>query len=98
MNLRYNQLSNDEYAEAVDYYLMHSPKAAKEFVLEMERIEGLLKQFPLMGREEFPELRKIILKGFPYTIIYSPQEDFIEVIAVMHQSREPNYWIDRIMN
>jgi toxin ParE1/3/4 len=96
MKLRYTQLSHNEYSEAVDYYLINSPKAAREFIDEMERVEGIIKQFPLIGYEEFPELRKIPLQGFPYTIIYSPQEEFIEVIAVMHQSREPNYWIERM--
>ncbi|MEI8134964.1 MAG: type II toxin-antitoxin system RelE/ParE family toxin [bacterium] len=95
MKLRYNQISFEEYTEAVEYYLTNSSKAAREFIDEVERVEEILQQFPHIGYEEFPELRKFPLQGFPYTFIYSPQEEFIEVIAVMHQSREPNYWIDR---
>jgi hypothetical protein len=34
-----------------------------------------------------------LLKQFPYGLVYhQPESDWIEVVAVMHLHREPDYW------
>ena len=40
--------------------------------------------------------RRYILSKFPFSIVYKEEQDFIYVLAVMHNSRNPNYWMDRI--
>ncbi len=40
--------------------------------------------------------RRILLKRFPYAVIYLPLHNKIVVIAVMHQRRRPDYWKTRI--
>jgi toxin ParE1/3/4 len=45
---------------------------------------------PLAG-----ELRKRIVIGFPYYIIYRVWEEYIYLVAVAHHSRRPGYWRDR---
>jgi plasmid stabilization system protein ParE len=54
--------------------------------------------------EEFPELaalgehsvRRKVLARFPYSILYMIQQGELIILAVAHQSRRPNYWIDRL--
>jgi hypothetical protein len=41
--------------------------------------------------------RKAVLRNFPYNIIYSASENKITIIALAHQNRMPEYWIDRII-
>lgn len=33
---------------------------------------------------------------FPYAVLYSIEDDFILIVAVMHCSREPGYWKTRV--
>ena len=33
---------------------------------------------------------------FPYAILYTIEDNFILIVAVMHFSREPGYWRERI--
>jgi len=33
---------------------------------------------------------------FPYSMTYSIENDFILIIAVAHQNRNPDYWKDRV--
>ena len=40
------------------------------------------------------DVRKCLLHRFPYSLLYSIEEDHILVIAVAHQHRRPYYWID----
>jgi len=37
-----------------------------------------------------------MLRRFPYSIIYLHEPGSIEIIAVVHQRRDPGYWQDRL--
>lgn len=39
--------------------------------------------------------RKLPVGGFPWAIGYEVTDDTLLVLAVFHQHREPEYWIDR---
>ncbi|MEI6647675.1 MAG: type II toxin-antitoxin system RelE/ParE family toxin [bacterium] len=39
--------------------------------------------------------RRCLIPGFPYSIIFSIEPNFILVIAVAHTKRKPNYWCTR---
>ena len=40
--------------------------------------------------------RRKLLQQFPYGLVYhQPEPDWVEVVAVMHLHREPDYWRHR---
>ena len=43
-----------------------------------------------------PEVQRLRLKQFPFSLLYINRADSIWVIAVAHGSRKPGYWRDRI--
>ena len=38
-----------------------------------------------------PDLRHVRLRGFPFTIIYREAKSIVQVLAVAHHRRHPNY-------
>lgn len=42
-----------------------------------------------------PELRQIRLQGFPFTVIYRYVDGTVQVLAVSHHRRHPEYWATR---
>jgi hypothetical protein len=42
------------------------------------------------------EVRRCLLKKFPYGIIYRADATRVFVLAVMHLHRRPNYWVKRL--
>lgn len=42
-----------------------------------------------------PDLRHVRLRGFPFTIIYREARGIVQVLAVAHHRRHPNYWATR---
>ena len=42
------------------------------------------------------DIRRVLVHVFPYAVLYSIEEGFLDIIAVMHCSREPGYWKNRI--
>ncbi len=49
--------------------------------------------FPLYGSTE---LRKYVLRRFPYNVYYLELDDLIWVAAIAHQRRRPGYWAHRL--
>jgi plasmid stabilization system protein ParE len=39
--------------------------------------------------------RRALLKTFPYAVVFEVLEKEVLVVAVVHASREPNYWLGR---
>ena len=55
-------------------------------------IQSMPRSWPIISHE----FRRYLLKRFPYGVIYSIEDNYMYVVAVMHLSRRPNYWIKRI--
>lgn len=95
------QISLSEEAQAdadsaIDWYIEEGAfVAADDFINEIERALGLLRQFPAMGERSANKARSFPLHGFPYSLIYHLQADVVRVIAVAHHSRRPAYWAGR---
>lgn len=89
-----------EYAEATDYYLRGAaPRVAEAFVASVEAAVTGLVDAPTRWRVvEEPEIRRYVVPRFPFVIYYrwEPQTERVAIYAVMHCSREPGYWHDRI--
>jgi len=49
---------------------------------------------PLIERR----VRRFILSGFPYDLVYVVLDDEIVIVAFAHHSRQPHYWKSRLQN
>ncbi|MEK6333794.1 MAG: type II toxin-antitoxin system RelE/ParE family toxin [Acidobacteriota bacterium] len=90
----------EEYLSATEYYLDRaSPLVAAAFVAEVEgAIQALLASPTTWAVIEEPQIRRYLLRQFPYSIYYrwEPERDRLSIYAVMHFSRRPDYWRDRV--
>ena len=88
--------AQDEVLEAAPYYRKRSVDAASRFSSDLSALIELLQQFPRIGSPLSPQLRRVLLKKFPYQLIYRIEGDEIRVYAVAHLKRKPRYWKDRL--
>lgn len=90
----------DEYLAATRYYLEKaSPLVAAAFVAEIEAaIQTLLASPTTWPVIEEPQIRRYLLRRFPYSLYYrwESERDRVSIYAVMHFSRRPRYWRDRL--
>ena len=84
-----------EYAEAVRNYLAIDSRIAESFISEIEHGTSAICRNPLTWRIVDGDVRRYLVHRFPYGIYYSIEDDFITIWAVMHLSREPEYWKSR---
>lgn len=72
-----------------DYVAQHGENSAVKLVKEINRKFILLRDNPLVGREQnqfLVGLRSFVIKN--YFIFYLPLEDGIDILRVLHSSRD----------
>ena len=88
--------AESDLREAAEYYRERAGAAlAQAFFAEFENAMGLLLQHPLLGALWLHGKRRLVMKHFPYAVIYTVADRGIRVLAVAHQSRRPGYWRKR---
>ncbi len=85
-----------EYSETAKYYKKISPELGKACVDEVEKSIRIILSSPETWRPIDDDIRRYLLHRFPYGIYYTIEDDYILIIAVMHLSRKPGYWKNRV--
>ena len=85
-----------EMNEAARYYEERAPGLGLSFIKAVERsvdqIMANSEAYQLVGED----IRRKIMKGFPYSLLYAIESDRIRIIAVAHMKRRPDYWQYRL--
>ena len=84
-----------ETLEAAEWYRERSEVAAFRFGRALDsKIEEIVEhpdRWPLFEAGT----RRAVLSSFPYSVVYRVRGEVVEIVAIMHQRRQPGYWADR---
>ena len=83
-----------EYADAVRYYTEQRTEVAQAFIDAIEDAVYRVRESPTRYNA-IDDVRRCMTRRFPYGILYTIEQDYILILAVMHCSREPGYWKSR---
>ena len=81
---------------AYEWYEQQQSGLGSEFVDALSVLLDRVKTMPLMYAVVLRDARRAKLRTFPYLIYYRVHADRIEVIAVLHGSRDPKRWQERV--
>ena len=100
MKLRIHAAAEQEARQAAQWYEDRRVGLGFEFLAvvdtALQRIRDDPLQFPILETlPDEPSVRRFLLKRFPYTIIYEVVSPEIQVLAVAHVRRRPQYWKKR---
>ncbi|KXS31641.1 MAG: Plasmid stabilization system protein [Candidatus Gallionella acididurans] len=96
MQLIFLTLARDELAEAKRFYNRQQQGLGGSFQREAQTAARLIQERPLAWQIEIDPVRRFIFDRFPYKMLYIIRAERIVVIAVAHQHRQPDYWVDRV--
>jgi plasmid stabilization system protein ParE len=97
MRLTYTEQALHELAAAVQYYRSCQDGLGREFYIRVEAAEEDIIAHPQAWRSVGKPYRRKLLQKFPYGLVYHEvAEDWIEIVAVMHLHRQPDYWRKRL--
>jgi plasmid stabilization system protein ParE len=92
---RFIAAARQEFLAEVAYYNEAQPGLGSRFAAAIEEASARALAFPLAGSPSVSNTRRVILKGFPFSIFYRPEGNGIVIFAVSHHARRPGYWTDR---
>lgn len=95
MRVVFTRIAWQELEDAVRYYEVEYSGLGQGFKEEVRKAALRIAEYPQAWSVERGDVRKCLLHKFPYKLMYSVEEDHILVIAVAHQHRTPDYWVDR---
>jgi toxin ParE1/3/4 len=85
----------NEYAEAVQYYTEQRVEVSQAFINAIEDTVARIRESPTRYAAIDEDVRRCMARKFPYGVLYTIEQDYILILAVMHCSREPGYWKSR---
>lgn len=66
------------------------------FVEAIEEAIGRITDAPTRWRVIEEDIRRCLTRVFPFAILYTIEDNYLLLVAVMHCSREPGYWQHRV--
>jgi plasmid stabilization system protein ParE len=95
MRVIFSKYARQELDDATHYYEIEYQGLGKRFRDEVQKAAKRISEYPESWSVERGAVRKCILHKFPYKLLYSIESNHVFIIAVAHQHRRPDYWIDR---
>jgi len=96
MRSRFTSFAESEFSDAAAFYENASSGIGGDFIKAVLATISKLEKHPTLGRIRRKNFRSFPIQRFPYDINYEIIADEIVIHAISHQSRKPEYWIDRV--
>jgi plasmid stabilization system protein ParE len=87
--------ATQELADAAEWYLNRSPRAACDFAVEIKRALDKIRDDPRRFATIGTGFRACSVERFPFQVVFRTDPHRIFVIAVAHAKRRPGYWQSR---
>jgi toxin ParE1/3/4 len=95
MTFAFHPEAETEFNEAIEYYENNEPGLGYDFSMEVHAAIQNIVNYPTAWPILEDNLRRCLVKRFPFGVIYSLEQDEIFILAVMHLRRNPEYWKNR---
>ncbi|MDP1697761.1 MAG: hypothetical protein Q8L45_08260 [Xanthomonadaceae bacterium] len=96
MELIFAKFARAEMAEAKRYYEQQQRGLGMTFQHEAAVSARRILEQPMAWQVEIEPVRRYLFNRFPYKLLYAIRGERIILLAVAHQHRTPDYWIERI--
>jgi len=95
MRFSFHPDAEKEFNEAVQYYENIEPELGYDFALEVYSAISRAINFPKAWGVLEGDVRRSLVRRFPYGVLYTEEKDQIFILAVMNLHRKPEYWKHR---
>ena len=96
MTINWDENAEAEFVEAAVYYERKVEGLGEQFIVRIEATVARVLSNPFLYRCFDGECRRVKTETFPFFVIYRVSADHLHILAVMHTSKQPGYWKDRI--
>ena len=82
--------------DAFYWYQKQRQGLGLDFKLCVDEVISKIRRNPLIHKEIFQNVRRSVIKRFPFGVFYTIENERIIILAVMHARRDPMKWKNRI--
>jgi toxin ParE1/3/4 len=99
--VRPNTDAEEEFRHYIRWYENESVGLGDRLWSEIQAAIDLISAHPAVGEvvrrvRVRGTIRRIPLRHFPFLLVYREHSDHLEIVALAHTSRKPNYWRARL--
>ena len=87
--------AESDIQEACAWYEDQSKGLGADFILCIDAALSLIQRYPELYAQVHKNIRRALIRRFPYGIFYIAEVDKIIVLAVLHVKRNPKHWQKR---
>lgn len=84
--------------DAVAWYEEQRTGLGGEFLIELDLALQRVVKAPFQFPQIKNNVRRALLHKFPYSVYFLVGDEKVDVIAILHQHRDPNTWEERSTN
>lgn len=84
-----------EADRAATWYESQQGNLGVEFLLELDLAIERAAVNPNGYAMQFREVRRVLLRRFPYAVYFVSEAEILEVFAILHQHQDPSTWQSR---
>ena len=92
MRVRFLSPAEREYLTDLEYYTSQAVDLGRAFLDDLDHAVALLIEHPHIGAPFDGDVRRLLLRRFQHSLIYVVDTDEVVILAVQHQSRQPDSW------
>jgi plasmid stabilization system protein ParE len=96
IHYRFLSAAEEEMSEAAEFYEAATVGLGRDYLDDIEQVIYTLRIHPEIGTPLGGELRRMLLHRFPFSLIYSVENDAILIVSVAHHRQRPGYWRSRL--
>jgi len=91
VTLRFHPAAKDELIETADFYSAVRAGLGERFRDAVQSTLDRITAHPEIGVAR-NGVRRLVVDGFPYDVVYRVKATSIDVLAIAHHRRRPGYW------
>jgi plasmid stabilization system protein ParE len=95
MTLRFTKAAEVDVENVISWYRERGNDLADQFLLALDQCLNSLQENPLAFAVVHGDIRRALLRRFPYCIFYIKSQKDIVVLACLHGHRDPQEWQKR---
>jgi hypothetical protein len=96
MEVVYHPKADDEVLDSARFYERRSKGLGWRFLRAVQEAEARILRSPYAFAFLDDPIRKCMLAGFPFSLLFRIDGEGLFVVAVAHQRRRPGYWRRRL--
>ena len=95
MKYSFHESAEKEFFNSIEYYEKNQPGLGLRFAEEVNDSIKRICAYPYAWAKIDSKTRRCLTNRFPYGVLYRIVKNRVQIMAIMHLHRKPDYWNSR---